>query len=285
MFCVSLCLLCSSNLNLISCTGKIMKAMSEVIARPIDLAAVQLKGADATLSKLLNLLEAVILSYRFSYKDAKKFAYVRSAVVDQLALVLLELVDAEAARTGLDPAKLSPEQAQAIVDSIVGRVNTELTARSAQMTEALKSSPLFASGVASQAQAAAAAQVQAGAGGAVGAAAGAAVAVGNIDVDAGIGMLMGFLRDMVSARLDEVTKELSAVLGLLTSIALKYRGSVLAASVSASASGSDPDAMPADYQAGVKKELLEAIEGKYTEMENKVAAFVRGILKLAEDDE
>ena len=269
-----------------------MRLLSEVIARPMDLAAVQLKGTNAPLSKLLNLLEAIVLSYRFSYKDAKKFAFVRSAVVDSLALVLVEMVDAEAARTGLDPAKLSPEQAQHIVDAIVGRVNAELTSRSAQMTEALKNSPLFASGAVgqaqAQAQAVAAAQVQAGAGGAVGAAASVAVAASNIDVDAGIGMLMDFLRGMVSARLDTVTAEISAVLGQLTSIALKYRGSVLAASVTmsaAAAAGGDPEAMPADYQSGVKKELLDAIEGKYADMEAKVGGFVRGILKLAEDDE
>lgn len=48
-----------------------MIGLSEVVATPLDVAAREMKGKDAQMASLLNLLEAIVLSYRFQYKDKK----------------------------------------------------------------------------------------------------------------------------------------------------------------------------------------------------------------------
>lgn len=105
---------------------------------------------------------------------------IRSVAVDKLAVLLVSMVDAEAKRTGADPANLSPEQIQSVIDSIAGRVNSELTSRAQLMTDALNQSPMFAAHAAqAAASASSAASSQLG---------GAPV---TVDVDAGVAMMVG----------------------------------------------------------------------------------------------
>ena len=194
--------------------------------------------------------------------------------VDKLAVLLVTMVDAEAKRTGADPANLKPEQIQAIVDGIAGRVNAELTSRAQVMTDALNNSPMFAAhAAAAAASASSAASSQLG-------------APVTVDVDAGVSMMVEMLRGYVAGKLSTVTTQLTAVVSQLTSITVKYRGSVLASVATAAAvpaDDADPESLPEDYKAGCKAELLSAIEGKYSEIEGKVGGFVTQFLKVVDN--
>lgn len=234
-------------------SSKIMRQLTDVFARVLDAAATGVKGKDDALAKLFSNVEAILLTFRFEYKDKKKFTWLRSVAVDRLAASLVEIVDQEAKRINADPAALTPEQVEAIATAISSRVHTEVEQRQNDAVEALKSSPLF-----STAQNAAAGQGV------------------EVDADASVAQLMEFIRGYVAGRLQTVNTVLKVSIHALSIIAIKHRNTIVQHSV---AKLEDPDTAPEEYKNGVKAELLKEVEGKYDEVNNKVTKFVGAFIQ------
>lgn len=234
-------------------TAKVMCGLTDAVARPIDVAAAALKTSDPLLSRLLLNVEAVVLSYRFSYKSAKKFAWIRGVAADRLAQVLVEFMDAEAVRLGKDPAALKPEDVDAIVQTIAGKVHSEIDRRQSEAAEALKSSPIFA-------------------------------AAAGPEADKGVAAVMEFVRNYVQSKIGVVVAILKVAIAALGHIAAKHRNAVR----TNLAANADPDQQDPEYVNGVRKELLEAIEARYKEVEGFVYTFIGGFFAVADagpDDE
>lgn len=234
--------------------GNVIKMLMELTSQLLGPTEAALTANEPELAAFINAGNGVSLTYRFEYKDDKKFAYLRKHGAGRIAITLISAINAAAAKDGI--TEIDPAAVDKIVEDLTKKVTEEIKNKQKEAEESLANSPLFA-----------AAQDAAGDENAA-------------KVDEGVQKLMQFLQSYVQAKTGVVIEVLTDIISKLLKTAAKHKDSI-DRHVAAAAEDAK-DGAPATQEAFEKaqEDILADIEGGYKLLDENVGAYASSLVGL-----
>ncbi len=238
-------------------TDNIMRMLLEVVAKPIGAAHDHfVASGEPLMASILNATEAVLLTYRFEYHDTIKFGFLRGFACDRLAEALLAALDAELAKAEeLQPGvvnkavEIDPVMLSAIVNRIADTASAQVALRQQAAVDALKSSGWFR-----------------------------VAGVEDEQVDAGVALLMDFIRGYAESKVSTMMSLFSTVVAQILTVAVQHREVIAAHVASKIATGEDGPA--SEEYVAVRQMVTDQIDHHYKTVYSYVFKYVSGFFNV-----
>jgi len=232
----------------------VVKMLMEVTSQLLGPTEAALRADEPDLANFINAGNGVALTYRFKYKNDKKFAFIRKHGAGRIATTLVDAINAAAKKDGIE--NIDEAAVEKIVADLTAKVTSEIEAKQKEAEESLANSPMFA-----------AAQDAAGDENAA-------------QMDEGVKKLMAFLQGYVQEKTGVVVSVLNDVVGKLLKTAAKHKAAIDAhiANAADAAKENAPEGDEAFQKA--QEDVLKDIEEGYKVLDDNVGAYATSLVGL-----